>query len=304
MKKIILTLLALIVIPAMISFARERDKGVSELLDTTNLHFSGKYCTACHEKAPEKGDDIRLKYNSNYTQLCKCHGYEPGSYIHPVEITPSEDKKSKIPEDLPLSNGMIVCSTCHDMYLQCQEDKETEALNKRFLRGAPYMRRTALCFRCHDEKKYAMLDPHNQISESGEINEDKCLYCHSELPDAKLAAYKDVKLIGKLEVLCFRCHYKQSKLHPINANHLRIPSDAIAANMVESEEKLGVILPLDNEGKVTCPTCHNPHEKGVLPIEKASAQGASEKYRLRLAAQNLQICVACHKDKFKDMKLE
>jgi hypothetical protein len=42
----------------------------------------------------------------------------------------------------------------------------------------------------------------------------------------------------------------------------------------------------------------------VLPSEKASAQGASEKYRLRLAAKNLQICIACHKDKFKDMKLE
>jgi cytochrome c peroxidase len=74
--------------------------------------------------------------------------------------------------------------------------------------------------------------------------------------------------------------------------------------MEESVKELGVILPLDKEGKVTCPTCHNPHEKGVLPDEEASAQGASEKYRLRLAAQNLQICIACHKDKFKDMQLE
>ncbi len=304
MKKIILILVVVTVVPAMMSFARVKEKEAGVIKDSTNLHFTGKYCTECHEKAPEKGGDKLLKFNGDYSQLCKCHGYTPGTYIHPVEIVPSEEKKPHLPEDLPLVNGKLVCSTCHDMYLQCQDDKQTEALNRRFLRGAPYMKRTALCFRCHDEKKYAMLDPHNQISESGGINKDKCLYCHSEMPDADVQSYSDVKLIGKLEVLCFRCHYKQSKFHPINANHLRIPSEAIVANMEESEKKLGVILPLDREGKVTCPTCHNPHEKGVLPSDKASAQGASEKSRLRLAAKNLQICVACHKDKFKDMKLE
>ena len=87
----------------------------------------------------------------------------PRAYIHPVDIIPSDDKKPMIPDDLPLLEGKLVCSTCHDMYLQCQDDDQTEALNRRFLRGAPYMKRTALCFRCHDEKKYARLDPHNQI---------------------------------------------------------------------------------------------------------------------------------------------
>ena len=139
--------------------------------------------------------------------------------------------------------------------------------------------------------------------EDGTINHEKCLYCHLGMPDEKTQHFKDVKLIGKLEILCYRCHYKQSTLHPINANHLVIPSESILAIMEESVKELGVILPLDKEGKVTCPTCHNPHEKGVLPSEESSAQGASEKYRLRLAAQNLQICIACHKDKFKDMKL-
>jgi hypothetical protein len=221
-----------------------------------------------------------------------------------VDIVPSEEKKSRIPDDLPLVNGKLVCSTCHDMYLQCQNEGNTQAINRKFLRGPHYIKRTTLCFRCHEEKQYAKLDPHNQISESGEINDNKCLYCHAEMPDAKVQSYSDVKLIGKLEVLCFRCHHKQSKFHPINANHLRVPSEAVLANMEETENKLGVILPLDNEGKISCPTCHNPHERGVLPSEKASAQGASEKYRLRLAAKNLQICIACHKDKFKDMKLE
>jgi uncharacterized Zn finger protein (UPF0148 family) len=304
MRKIILILVALTVIPAMLSFARAKENDEAVILDSTNLHFTGEYCTECHIKKPTKGGDKLLKYDGDYSQLCKCHGYKPGAYIHPVDIIPSDDKKPMIPDDLPLLEGKLVCSTCHDMYLQCQDDKETESLNRRFLRGAPYMKRTALCFRCHDEKKYARLDPHNQILEDGTINHEKCLYCHLEMPDEKTQHFEDVKLIGKLEILCYRCHYKQSTLHPINANHFLIPSESILANMEESVKELGVILPLDKEGKVTCPTCHNPHEKGVLPDEEASAQGASEKYRLRLAAQNLQICIACHKDKFKDMKLE
>ncbi len=304
MKKIILLLTALTVIPSMMSFARVNEENTGAVTDATNLHFSGEYCTECHVKTPQKGGDKLLKYDGDYGQLCKCHGYTPGTYIHPVGMAPSEEKISMIPDDLPLEKGKLSCSTCHDMYMQCQDDKETESINRRFLRGAPYMRRTALCFRCHDEKKYARLDPHNQVMEDGTINHEKCLYCHQEMPDEKTQHYEDVKLIGKLEVLCYRCHYKQSTLHPINANHLRAPSEPILANMEESQDKLGVILPLDKEGKVSCPTCHNPHEKGVLPSEDANAQGASEKYRLRLAAKDLQICIACHKDKFKDMKLE
>ena len=304
MKRIILILLVFSVFPTLMSFARVNDTDSGDVLNTTNIHFTGKYCTVCHEKAPEKGGDKLLKYNGDYSKLCNCHGYTAKSYIHPVDIVPSEEKRAKIPEDLPLVDGKLGCYTCHDMYLQCQNGGYNQAVNKKFLRGPHYMKRTTLCFRCHDESQYARLDPHNQVSESGEINNDKCLYCHSEMPDAKNQSYSDIKLIGKLEVLCFRCHFKQSKFHPINANHLRVPSETVLANMEESEEKLGIILPLDNEGKITCPTCHNPHEKGVLPSEKPSAQGASEKYRLRLAAQHLQICIACHKDKFKDMKLE
>jgi cytochrome c peroxidase len=97
---------------------------------------------------------------------------------------------------------------------------------------------------------------------------------------------------------------KQVKFHPINANHLRKPNKNILNNIKESEEEFGIVLPLNRAGEITCSTCHNPHERGVLPKDKSNAQGASEKYRLRLAAKNLQICIACHKDKFQNMQLE
>ncbi|MBI5407790.1 MAG: hypothetical protein HZA14_00325 [Nitrospirae bacterium] len=295
-KRIFLIFSILISLQYVLLFAQEEEKTVVK--ETTNVHYTGKYCTECHEKTPVKGGGNFLKFGGDFTQLCRCHGYTPGTYIHPVDIVPSDEKKSKIPKQFPLTNGKVTCTTCHDIYMQCQFSPRFQRLNRRFLRGAPYVSRTMLCFRCHDEKKYTMLDPHNQLTEAGEVVVEKCLYCHTEKPDEKRETFQEVKLIGNLEVLCYRCHYKQSQLHPINANHLRKPSEYTLETMKESERKYGIILPLNYEGKITCPTCHNPHERGVLPGGKASAQGASEKYRLRLAGRNLQICVACHKDKF------
>jgi len=275
--------------------AESHIEGVRE---NTNVHYTGMYCMECHEKPPVKDKDKALKFGGDFTQLCKCHGYDPGTYIHPVDIFPSEEKKPMIPDELPLLDGKVSCVTCHDIYLQCQLNPRSKILNKRFLRGAPYVSRTDLCFRCHDERKYTMLDPHNQLTKDGKIIVEKCLYCHKEKPDELHEHFNEVKLIGNLEVLCYRCHFKQSKFHPINANHLRRPSDKTRAIMKASEKKFNIILPLNYKGNITCPTCHNPHERGVLPAGQANSKGASEKYRLRMAAEKLQICVACHEDKF------
>jgi uncharacterized Zn finger protein (UPF0148 family) len=298
MKKFFIPFILLILAQPILTSAQETTENTSTLPEDTDLHYSGKYCSECHEKTPEKGGEDYLKFNSDFSQLCRCHGYTPGTYIHPVDIFPSEEKKKDIPDNFPLKDGKVSCTTCHDIYLQCQKNPRFKVMNRRFLRGAPYVSRTTLCFRCHDEKKYTMLDPHNQLTESGAIVVDKCLYCHVEKPDERIATFEQVKLIGNLEVLCFRCHFKQSQMHPINANHLVTPPPAIVNYMKETEKKFGIILPLNYDGKITCPTCHNPHERGVIPRDRASAKGASEKYRLRLSEVNMQICVACHKDKF------
>jgi len=298
MKKSVITFIIPLFILSFLISAQGKVKDTEKVTEDTDVHYSGKYCTECHEKTPREGGETFLKYNGDFVQLCKCHGYTPGTYIHPVDIVPTAEKMGLIPDDFPLKDEKVVCSTCHDMYMQCQKTPRMKVLNRRFLRGAPYVSRTALCFRCHDEKKYTMLDPHNQLTETGDIIENKCLYCHTEKPDEKISNFEEIKLIGDLEVLCFRCHYKQSQLHPINANHLVTPPDKIIDNMKATEKQYGIILPLNYEGKITCPTCHNPHERGVIPRDRASAKGASEKYRLRLSGENMQICVACHKDKF------
>ncbi len=267
----------------------------------TNVHFTGKYCEECHSATPVEGGEKHLKFGTDYKQTCNCHEFAKGTYIHPVFIKPSKEKAALIPDNFPLTEGEISCNTCHDIYLQCQDKVVTKLFNKNFLRGGPFQHRTDICFNCHNQDEYNMLDPHNQIDEYGNIIEDKCLYCHTEKPDEKTDSFKkgsygkQVKLIGKLMPLCVRCHPTKERMHPINANHLQRPSTMTLANIRESEKKYDVILPLSNKGELTCATCHNPHEKGVLPKRKASAKGAGEKYRLRLSGMTGEICRACHK---------
>ena len=251
-----------------------------------NLHYTGMYCQECHEKTPVASGNAFLKYGGDFTKLCKCHYNSPGDYIHPVDITPSKEKKPKIPKDFPLKNGKIVCSTCHDLYQQCQKSP----IKKTSLRGAPFSKRTDFCFKCHNKKDYTMLDAHKQLDDNGGIINEICLYCHSEKPDEKNASYKDVKLIGKLEVICQRCHVIAGN-HSGNFNHLVKPSAKGLAKMKQMEKKFNIILPLDENGKMTCITCHNPHQKGVIPAERAGAKGADSKFRHRLPGK---LCIECH----------
>ena len=261
------------------------------LTDHTNLHYTGKYCEECHEKKPSEGSDAVLKYNGDFNQLCRCHYYNPGEYTHPVNIEPSEAKKAKIPRDLPLDDGKISCRTCHDIHMQCEDNAELRFSNKRFLRGMPFNKRTDLCFKCHDDTQYRKLDPHNdQIDEQGNIVASKCLYCHVEKPDELRASFGEVRLLGNILILCQRCHAK-SLNHPANANHMVMPPLDILAMMRKTEQQFGIILPLDYDGKISCPTCHNPHQRGVIPAERFGARGAGEDTKQRLPGK---MCMACH----------
>lgn len=287
--------------------AGEQQNGGEDFVDpavtiTTNVHYSGKYCLECHTSSPIKGGDPHLRRPGDFSFSCRCHGYTTGTYIHPVDIVPSSSKKTFIPPDFPLYEGKITCATCHAIGLQCQENESMRHENPAFLRGAPYSSRTGICLRCHEQGKYRMFDPHNQHDEKGQIIPEKCLYCHVEVPDVAKATYRQkgvhgqtVQFIGDLQILCHRCHFRQSRLHPINAEHFREPSKKIFAAMKETERLQGIILPLTQDGRITCATCHNPHERGVIPKEKAAAGGASEKYRLRVPGQSGQMCLACHR---------
>ena len=258
-------------------------------MNNTNPHFTGKYCEECHTRTPVKDQDTYLRFEGDFNKLCSCHNYGTGIYTHPIGIKPSEEKKARIPTDFPMENGIVLCSTCHDIYLQCQRSQFI-SLNKKFLRGGPYKKRTDICFRCHDKDKYKKLDPHTQLNATGDIIEEVCLYCHVEKPDEKTATYETITLVGDIKMICLRCH-NIVKRHPSGKDHLKVPDDKMLDKMKTTEIIYSTIFPLDNEKRVTCITCHNPHERGVIPKENESAKGSSEKFKQRLSTL---ICTACH----------
>ena len=262
-----------------------------DVTDTTNIHYSGKYCTVCHDQIPRNGKKF-LKYGEDYKQLCRCHYQMAVRDIHPSDIEPPEEFKKRMPKDFPLRKGKIACITCHDIFAQCRDVKPTDTFTRteNFLRGAPYRKLTTLCYKCHDKTKFERYNPHEQLDKNGKIITLKCLYCHKKVPDVKEAEYKDVTLIGDLVPLCVRCHNKANK-GTLHASHLRKPSPKVLARIKQMEVEYGIVLPLDDDGKITCATCHNPHEKGVIPDERAGAKGAGKEHRQRLPGN---LCIKCH----------
>jgi len=258
----------------------------------TDIHYSAKYCIECHVEIPPKKGPKFLKYGGDFKKLCRCHYNTEQNYPHPVDLEPSEALTRRIPRELPLQDGKVTCATCHQIFNQCHDKPQEKIFLKdtKFLRGAPYQNRTDLCFRCHDIDEYRKYNPHLQLDPKKQIIEAKCLYCHSEVPDENRANYEDVKLLVNAESICLGCHSRITE-NLWHTRHLRKPPLEISKRIEELKDKYHIILPLDPEGKITCATCHNPHQKGVIPDKRAGAKGAGEKFRHRLTDN---MCVRCH----------
>ncbi len=259
----------------------------ADVTPRTNLHYTGLYCNECHDKQPVRGGDRYFRYGGDYGQLCRCHGESSGAYIHPVNMTPSVEKRKRMPPDFPLVNGKLTCLTCHDIYRQCQK----RLFERNSLRGAPYPRRMSFCYKCHIKENYEPTDPHLQINDDKEIVIGTCLICHKRKPDEQHATFKDVTFIGDIELICRRCHHIAGN-HSGNHDHMKnIPSADGVKRIKLVEAKFHTRLPLDENGKMTCITCHNPHEKGIIPESSPGAKGAGSKYRHRLPGD---LCKECH----------
>jgi hypothetical protein len=258
--------------------------------DTTNIHYDGRYCLECHQEIPLPKSEVALKYNGEFRYLCSCHTQNRQMHPHPVDDRPSG--QVKIAEGFPLRDKKLACITCHDIISQCQDNLEEKVVRQgqAFLRGAPYKNRSDICFRCHDPNRYRKYNPHIQIGENGAIVHEKCLYCHAQVPDEKKTSEKDVKLIGNFGAICMGCHYRAAKV-PLHQKHLRKPSDEVLAQIQRMQTQFNIVLPLDQNGQVTCVTCHNPHQKGLIPDKRAGAAGAGALHRHRLGGN---MCIKCH----------
>ena len=270
--------------------SEETIRVLRDIPDTTNIHYDGRYCLECHQEIPLTPSDLSLKFKGDFKYLCSCHTKDRRMHPHPVDDRPTGEVK--IADGFPLKDNKLACSTCHDIVSQCEDNLEKRIVRQgqAFLRGAPYKNSSDICFRCHDPNRYQKYNPHKQLNEKKEVIEEKCLYCHAEVPDVKKTGKEDVKLIGNFGAICMGCHYRAARV-PLHQRHLRKPSEEVMTQIERMEAQFNIVLPLDQSGQVTCVTCHNPHQKGLIPDKRAGAAGAGEIHRHRLSGN---MCIKCH----------
>ena len=269
-----------------------------------NPHWHKDACLACHVGEPDEKEST-LKVESDGSCFF-CHSEAEHASIHPVNLSPGKEMLAKMSlkfrKNLARDNK-INCLTCHDALLPGTRKKTLASLrNRSFLRGGIYNTKTGICYQCHDKSAYKKLNPHDQISEKGVLDENKCLICHQQVPKQKAdggTTKVTLQTDSNWSELCLNCHQWQP--HPggnmmmfsggnKKPDHLVVPDNKISQRMIKMTQKNNLEMPLDpSNGKIYCATCHNPHERGV--IKKISlAKGADEKSRLR----SKQICLNCH----------
>ena len=280
-----------------------------------NPHWSSNksLCLECHEHIPQKGGAIKLRSKGDINGLCnRCHSkVSKDKYIHASGMIAPQSMVDKMPEGFRSGldeNGRITCAVCHEISYQCLEEEfDRKGENRLFHRGAPYEKRTGLCYNCHEPSAYKKMNPHDQINDEGELVTDICTYCHDILPDRKKAkSIADVSFkMDEFDRLCLRCHTDDAYAvgcvmgystdgDPIY--HTGRPDEDMV-NRMKTQQQGDVILPLELvTGKIFCATCHNPHELGVQRRVEADA-GADSHKRLRISKANASICLGCHDEK-------
>jgi len=194
---------------------------------------------------------------------------------HVVRLKPS--KAIKVPDEFPLNDkGQIDCDTCHG--IEDIEDIPFDEVDKedpKFFRNGPYLVLTDFCYSCHDKEPYERLNIHKQRLDDGSLDEKNCEYCHTEPPDPEKEIRRD-ELEFRLppQMLCVGCHLKTPHLNAFN--HLVEPDEEKLEQIKEAEKMHQIILPLDDEGKIMCATCHSPHEPGVIPKDKPAGRQVAD----------------------------
>lgn len=240
-------------------------------------------CDRCHSsEKPQPGDELFASGTDPSTLCLECHKYKENH--HPVDFVPTDS--SNFP--MPLFGGKVTCLTCHEM--RCSPSREG---TPKLLRGGPYPDRRKSCFICHSREKYAGINPHNMLDIDGNIRKIKdkpvCLMCHSIQPDPEVDGTNDVRFRADIGFLCWRCHPPMPGDF-FEKHFLRKPSAETLQTMQNTELSLLVILPIVPRGRVTCSTCHNPHQEGIMK-RTAPAKGADARHKLRIQS----ICISCHR---------
>lgn len=276
-------------------------------------------CQSCHRVhgAPEKRQLAVKNPNSELCGTCHSDRYardaaEAGRMgTHPINIKPNKVKihKSLFDKGAKLGEGgTVICQTCHKPH---------------FADGGPKLLLEAntesqLCQACHVEQRRVANTKHNMIlvnSEDKNVRGQEvgktgvCSACH--VPHVGQGPKMWARPITKnsddpVADTCLTCHSdgglakdKQvgQHTHPVGRDMARL---GVSVDM-PGYTREGVKSVGDGKGRVSCPTCHDPHLWDSRDPEKISKPGdpstSGDKFLRKPHGPEAALCLTCHKNK-------
>lgn len=218
--------------------------------------------------------------NSAAVQCQQCHPTEQ-LFSHPIDVVPS----MKVPAELPLINGRMTCTTCHNDNLS---DHSTAAKEKDALLRKPDIS-GIFCMNCHTADginrenghvlaigKAHLTWPDRSALDRSEISpgrfdreSEKCLSCHDGLMSREVAVTGAISNSACQE-------------HPIGStmNGLHFSQDRIRIRLKPPQMVNPKIHFFDN--RVGCVSCHSFYSKEPSLLVMSNARS--------------QLCLNCHQD--------
>lgn len=246
--------------------ARLRDGYFDPIRDavTLNPHRRRTLCFACHAST----GPLRAPTPVALCERCHGSGKIPGM-SHPMAKVPAG---YTIPEGWPLTDGVVTCLTCHFAghvpgAVAGRPDEPADAPH--LLRGGVRGDRNAVCFRCHDRRRWAGRNPHRDAAQK----KTGCNQCHAKDPVWGVDRANTVTFVADINIVCLACH--DATDHPGGVIH----TVTLKPGMPEPPE----LLPLGTGRRITCATCHNPHVDPPVG------------HRLRGIKEPVAFCARCHK---------
>lgn len=264
-------------------------------LDLEDPHGRQGACSSCHSEnaAPDAST-----WEDGSCVIC----HDEATHARLLHATGADPATLDLPAGWPLPQGRVSCITCHVM--ACQPEGRGVPVS---LRGSPYVKLGAFCFRCHDPNQYKALYPHGPEQKLGpalvhdnpslrnplEAEVLRCATCHEGVVTrfGKLSLHVgDTRASGT--ELCRSCHQDRSHQYrhlgvTLWQNHRR-PEAMGRLAAFQKEHKLR--LPLLENQQIGCTTCHLPSRS----CGEANWEGKPVSEESLLRVPKSRLCTVCH----------
>lgn len=240
---------------------------IAYTLMTVPHEFGDDECPKCHMDVKNNPKAL----TGTITELCReCHKKQSKKSSHPVDIAPVS---VSVPRDLPLTNGLLTCNTCHNIH----EVRFNAFGEKTFFMRRPAIGRD-LCLACHKASK----GPSNHI--------EIISVAHLR---TKYSVTDKASPLDPMSIDCIGCHdgnvgkdiiagigagaWKHNNgSHPVGVSYRQC---RMRKGKLTAPEKLDKRIRFFN-GKIGCGTCHDLY--------------SSNRMQLVISNDGSRLCFACH----------